>query len=227
MNNAMPEVFPKIVVDREYGKFVDYIDLDLQKISDHLRNSGLTDEQILETNINLKSRVAGERHLGTNLGKYNRFNNNVNIYALEVLANNKLSEEKKEEFAEGNINHTIVHELEHRIASFDKKQAKENIKYHIKETVTNLRMLGMLGLASLVYFGGIQSYNQIANTTPPLPVIIGGSVLIFMGMNSLEKNHFRKQHYNEYLNRPEELRAENAANNFNDSLITLKLKQNP
>ncbi len=57
MNNAMPEVFPKIVVDREYGKFVDYIDLDLQKISDHLRNSGLTDEQILETNINLKSRV--------------------------------------------------------------------------------------------------------------------------------------------------------------------------
>ncbi len=79
MNNALPEVFPKIVVDREYGKFVDYIDLDLQKISDHLRNSGLTDEQILETNINLKSRVAGERHLGTNRAKYNRFNNNVNI----------------------------------------------------------------------------------------------------------------------------------------------------
>jgi predicted Zn-dependent protease with MMP-like domain len=226
MNNAMPEVFPKIVVDREYGKFVDYIDLDLQKVSDHLRNSGLTDEQILETNINLKSRVAGERHLGTNLGKYNRFNNNVNIYALEILANNNLSDEQKDEFAEDIINHTIVHELEHRIASFDKKLAKENRNYHIKETVTNIRMLGMLGLASLVNFGGLQSYNQITNMAPPLPVIIGGSVLVFMGMNSLEKKFFREQHYNEYLNRPEELRAEKAAKNYKDSLITLTLKHN-
>ena len=218
-----PEVFPTITVDTEYGKFVDNLDLDANKITEHLRNSGLTDEQILETNIHFRSKVVGKNNGCLRLGNYNRFTKKVNIFALEFIANNDTPKEVRKEKATDLINNTVVHELEHRIASFDKQQGKANRRYHRKE-IFNKRMLGTLGLASLVYYGGTKAYEHIVSTTPSLPIIIGASVIIFMSLNNAERRIFRRQHYLEYRNRPEEIRTHAAADNYEGSLVSLSLK---
>ncbi len=224
-DETIPEVFPTITVDREYGNFVDDLDLDANKITEHLRNSGLTDEQILQTNIHFRSKVVGRKYGCLRLGNYNKFTKKANIFALEFIANKKIPKEVKEKEAAAVVNETVVHELEHRIASLDKQQAKANRKYHIDETFTNKRMLGMIGVAGLINYGSIQMYTELSNNQPTLPIMIASSLIVFMSINNAEKRIFSRQHYDEYRNRPEELRAENAANNYKDSLISLSLKQ--
>ena len=220
--NPNLDVFPTISVGRKYGELVDNFDLDVGYIVERMREAGLTDEQITETSIHFSDAPSPSEGKYVTHGLHHKKHKAIEVFGADEVELACHSPRFLTEFAQGHLSDTVLHELEHRIANFDKEQQKNNNRYE--------RKIGLLGKRPIAFIlGGYAVANVITNTyshnLSPAASTASSILVTFCAVfaaSRLEKKLFNEQHFNEYVNSPEEQRARATEGEYPE-LVSLSL----
>ncbi len=116
MSEKMPEVSPTICVAANYGEHVDMFEVDVVGIVHYLRKRGISDQDIESLTIDFTDTsrlIFGADTLGT----YNRDEDVITMLSLESLRKvTRVPYRLYTEYEEIDLNKTLVHEIEHKVA---------------------------------------------------------------------------------------------------------------
>lgn len=201
--DSYPDIAPTISVDKDYGKYVDLIDFDMQRLTDHMRTGGMTDQDILDTSIVFSAEHPPEGQASTSIyGEYDHRNKTATVYANYHAYLSYMNESPAGAHVDTVANDTLVHEIEHRIASTDENQQQTNARYHHKFVAQRLAAWSAAITSSTVA-------SNIFETGLSTPVSIALGTAIPMAALTKFQNRDSAAHQR-YLNNPEEQRCRNA-----------------
>lgn len=193
-------IVPYVTIDAAYQKFLPGFTVDVPVIADHLREGGLSDEDITDTSIHFFD--------GPNIspagvithGSYNRFKRAVSIYPEESLK--KIAERRRLDDYDvcPDININLAHELEHRRSHFNPEIKRQNMFQHIREAAKVAQGLIASGVSSyatteLLAAAGVE--QDTSNNIGLAAFVLSG--LVFIGNKSYGPAAHRI-----YLRKPEE-----------------------
>jgi hypothetical protein len=191
---------------------VDAVEFDLHSVTHYLQEGGLTDEEIIDTTIELSDLHPryDENVAGYILGEYNHAERKAIVYANHLAFDAYVSVPGAEEKLSEEVNNTLVHELEHRVASLDEEQWAENVRY--ARDHANFRLLMYAGAASV----GAVTANTGSGMTAAASLAVG-AIAPLPGMRKLlNRRSVRRGHY---LRHPEEVRCRLAADAYPRDLV--------
>lgn len=222
------EVWPKVVMDIGIGRHVHDLDVDLDAVTEHLRENGMSDDAI----ANLEIRFVDEQSRRTKDldGKFIKPKNKIEIYTdRNFKAHDELSRFLGEantvrDYSEENarlssqalqsgFNETLYHELEHAII---KAQGNSGEVRHITK-YAGIMMLKGCGIAG-VAAGSLEALERTTSleATPAVAyTVLGLAVLGVLKQQSLAA---RKM----YKTSPEEARCRLAEKD--SGLVTVRFK---
>jgi hypothetical protein len=221
----VPEVFPAISMDKLYGEVVDNFDVDIAKISDYLKNSGLSNEEIEQLSIHFsaESKQDESGNLVT-MGNFEKDEQQINIFYLDQLIKTSKYSDPSKDLAQNELmSKTLVHELEHAVSMKDEIQQERNSDYdksvdnQIDMVFKKSAIVGTMSSVATASFGlGLRYVTAMGNYSHiTIPYSMGAGVLsLIVGtyvMCAFEKRKINDSYWHEvYLNRPEEVRCRNA-----------------
>jgi len=227
MSELDAQVFPTVAVSSEYGKYVDDIDIDLEKITEYLRAGGLSDEKIMNMSITLAGNTG--RPIGI-AGRYYRTTQAIETFHLVdmqfaySMGSKKIAQETDTEHSR-----TIIHELEHRIASFDKTQQQINQQFLKRARNKYTLRHAVIPYSGLMAVGASigESAERVMDIGHGTPLAIGitavGSYLWNKRPNKRSEAYLFQ---NVYLKHPEEIRCRTAEEQNSDNIVSSVVKQN-
>ena len=116
MSEKMPEVSPTISVATNYGEHVEMFEVDVVGIVHYLRKRGISDKDIESLTIEFTDTSRMTFGVDT-LGTYNRDEDVITMLSLESLRKvTRVPYRLYTEYEEIDLNKTLVHEIEHKVA---------------------------------------------------------------------------------------------------------------
>jgi hypothetical protein len=243
---SMPEVFPVISVDTAYGEVVDSLDVNLAKVVDYLKDGGFSNEEIGQLSIHFSAEnMQSEDGLRVTQGNFIKDEQVINLFYLNQLVKNSKCGNPFWDYAENRLmSSTLIHELEHAVATKDEVQQEKNACYDRLVDEKRHSILGKSAVLSVLSCAGTAAmgaelYYSMAIENHPniaIPYSVGVAALSLLAGDRAGKAFKKKKLTNEYLhevylNRPEEIRCrkaqeieEAAADATNVSLVNMATK---
>lgn len=178
-STASPElnVHPIVITDRSLAPYRHTIDVDLGGVTQYLRESGITDKDIMETTIHIKSEFQPRTEVARH-GKYDEKNGVLEIYPNYLFSTaNTPATEPQQKHINKSLSETLACKLEHRIDALHPEQidAKTFLQRH-------RTFVGRMGATALAMGSAFAAEMH----TPSLPDfatygVIGGLALFAAG----------------------------------------------
>lgn len=235
----MNEVYPVVLVNREFGKLLDDILIDYPALTGYMRMSGFNDDEIAATQIKISNETVSKEYKNepgkvyTTYGSYQHIDGaaTISLYPLETL------EEARRRKAEGDyflnkppeqgvseyFSETLVHELEHHaIRTIEGGMTREFYSYAIGRFGLRAAAVSMNALAPT----GVV-YRTIEQLLPSVPFdnlsVQVGAVAAALAIG-LKKADQTITGYDFYYSSPEEMRCRYAERYAPDNLIRFRLR---
>lgn len=207
-------------VSTNYGNCVDNFELNLDRLSRHLIKGGFSDELAASLNIFFLDRPAiGNSDKESGLCEFGRYDNKTNtifVYDQGQLyqAARADSDEEREKITLA-INGTLIHELEHAMASRDEFQKELNQQYRFDN-----KLPWQVGIMATAIASG-SALEELAN----VPFATAALGLVGLGTASLATSSIiKKYNHNYYYNSPEERRCRAAVINGPRDLLSINYR---
>lgn len=233
----MNEHSPIIAFDRNLGQHVDYIDVDYDELVTYMQGRGFDNETIATTNIEVHDESNCEYDKTSKetyfiLGMYAEETDMINLYPSDRLADYQngiatLPHMQKmfEESMSGNMNSTLIHELEHKLVKYEGGMSEE--KKHQRKKIGR-EALYVMGAALLFNY----SYNTLAEaidvdtsnllvSASTIGMSMASAIMVPKFMEKYLPGVKQKMH-DEYVNAPEEARCRRASESAPD-VMTVKI----
>ena len=245
---ATPDIFPQLSFDTRYGKYVDSIDVDVEKVVQQLREGGLSDEEILNLRINFSTDPImpfDKSIVGLYKPQHNRpRKSSERVYVAYpdlIKGIQKRSDElgSDQEYLDGasrrasnEYSSTLGHELEHAIAARDTEQKLLNKEYRPEAKMDLLVHYIPSGRFSLLFAAmlvGAGAYIENGGDRIPIDnsnamfIAAAGTAVALNGLDSVLQRD--KREYSQYRNHPEEKRARAAGAAAPDDLVSIVMKK--
>lgn len=237
------DVFPTVRVDRSFGTELDFFDIDIATITNHLRDHGMSDEAISALTITFRTQEASElkqmdKTRSINLGEYLKDDHEVQVYKPEDMTSSEVAYEGKDketmsiffdssQILENNFTNTLVHELEHALLVDNEDVKAQNIQYIAdaldgsvmtkkqKLVGSSIAILAGSGLIGAGHLTDTPEITLVGDLTMPAFIV---GVAVF-GVYKYRKFKKKIQGYDNYFNMPEEIHARNVADAYEGTLI--------
>ncbi|MET1032997.1 MAG: hypothetical protein ABWX94_00695 [Candidatus Saccharimonadales bacterium] len=193
-------IVPQVTLGAAYQEFLPDFTVDVSVIVDHLREGGLSDEDITDTSIHFFDEPNISPAGVITHGSYNRFKRSVSIYPEASLE--KIAEQKRsygyDVCRDMNIN--LAHELEHRRVRFNPGIKRQNMFQHVREAVKVVEGL----TASAVFSYAASELLVAAGVEQDTSSNIGWAAFALTGVVFMCNKSFGPAAYKTYLRNPEE-----------------------
>ncbi|MCA9337970.1 hypothetical protein KC949_00300 [Candidatus Saccharibacteria bacterium] len=224
--------YPAVSVSRDYGEYVDSIDIDVCAIADYLRARGISEDEIENLNIHFSGeevRVGVDRY---QLASYDHSQNYICMNSLEEIRRSHLINHARERSAmEKFLSRSMVHELEHKIARYNEnlKQIADDYSRKVKlKTYFNAAVPlvagGGAGTAVLSMNFMNEAASQVQNAGVMVMQLFCAASLGTAVYKKLSQKFRVPTPQEVYDNDPEELYVESIADRSDEQFVTITTK---
>lgn len=226
---SIPDNAPSVSVSIEYGKYVEDFDVDVEGITKYLEERGISDDAIANMEINFSSEQELEDGIVT-YGAYNREQDRLTIsHASDIQEAARIGYSVPTEVRNIFLNKTVIHELEHKIAYHDGETDPETSRYLKNSLLKRFKKPSLTAFAtsSAVAYGPVT--GEFLSRPDfygfhPLRILGGAAVASTVLYAMMKRSLARGLSYDEYLAKPEEIRAREAEEKYFNQFVTFKPK---
>ena len=252
--STVPEVFPTIIVGLEYGNKVTNLDVDIVKVTDLLRDGGVSDEDIMNLTIHISGGAPEQsnhgkefstqgyyRHKERLIRLFNATQSNDFIEFEKTLKDsgtyNAWTESFFADFASREMNETLLHELDHVAAKYSESMQREELDYRTKKKleyqhVAGITLRGLVPKVASIGFLYASSSHLLESITgdenfasdTAWSIAYFGAMSLFLATSLRLKRAIKDDALDNYLNDPVEARAREAQEQ-DLQLLTVQWKQ--
>lgn len=145
--------YPAVSVAREYGEYLDSIDIDACAIADYLRMRSITEEEIENLSIHFSSEEVRVNEETYQLASYDHAKNYICVNSLQDVKRSYMTGHPFERTVmESYLSRAVVHELEHKVAHYN-----ETLKSVTDEYSRRVKRKVYFNAAVPVVAGGVSS----------------------------------------------------------------------
>jgi hypothetical protein len=249
-------IFPTISVDRSYGESVTSFDVDVEEITDYLRNRGMDDEAISNLTIHFspeKKKDPTFADLHRIFGQYDTEKNHIEVYRPKTMfaysapfyegASKRLHADGNT-FTNKEVSSTLVHEFEHYLDDVSGELDDEMTEHHaaFKKDVWKVMIKRTLGSIAIGggFIGADYATRQIVADTidaqggdatwPGLAIAAVGTAaaLIAIRRNNKAAGHdIKVLRQAAYEVSPIEVKARSAASAHDEAFVEIEARSEP